>query len=101
MKGKILKTILAVLSCACLGAGVAACSGSNEQVEQTEIEKVYAQYVIHAEAEGGTPLSYEEWLATIKGEKGDKGDKGEDGKSAYQIWLDNGHEGTEEDFLAW
>lgn len=26
---------------------------------------------------------------------------GIDGKSAYQIWLDNGHEGTEEDFLNW
>ena len=137
MKSKILKSILAVLSCVCLGAGVVACGDSNEQVEQTEIEKVYAQYVIHAEAEGETPLSYEEWLATIKGEKGDKGDKGEtgeqgpqgekgetgeqgpqgkkgedgkdgqdgkdgeDGKSAYQIWLDNGNTGTEEDFLAW
>lgn len=35
------------------------------------------------------------------GTKGDKGDKGDDGKSAYQIWLDNGHTGTEQDFLAW
>ncbi|MBE5744537.1 MAG: collagen-like protein [Clostridiales bacterium] len=39
-----------------------------------------------------------------KGDQGDKGDQGEDGldgKSAYEIWLDNGNEGTEEDFLAW
>ena len=49
-----------------------------------------------------------------KGEKGDKGDKGDtgltgqnghdgkdgkDGKSAYQIWLDNSHSGSETDFL--
>ncbi len=27
--------------------------------------------------------------------------KGDTGKSAYQIWLDNGHTGTEEDFLNW
>lgn len=27
------------------------------------------------------------------------GPKGEEGKSAYQIWLDNGHTGTEQDFL--
>ena len=51
------------------------------------------------------------------GDKGDKGDKGDtgapgvpgkpgedgvdgvDGKSAYQIWLDNGNVGTEQDFL--
>ncbi len=41
------------------------------------------------------------------GEKGEKGDQGEngkdgvDGKSAYQIWLDNGHSGTEKEFLEW
>ena len=26
---------------------------------------------------------------------------GVQGKSAYQVWLDNGHEGTEADFLEW
>lgn len=36
---------------------------------------------------------------TNKGEKGDAGKDGLDGKSAYEIWLDNGHIGTEEDFL--
>ena len=30
---------------------------------------------------------------------GPKGNPGADGKSAYQIWLDNGHAGTETDFL--
>ena len=35
------------------------------------------------------------------GENGKDGLNGADGKSAYQIWLDNGHEGTEEDFLNW
>lgn len=28
-----------------------------------------------------------------------KGDKGDDGESAYQIWLDEGNVGTEQDFL--
>lgn len=64
------------------------------------------------------PLTYAEMLLTIaKGDKGDpgpqgptgatgpqgpvgpKGDNGADGKSAYEIWLDKGHTGTEEDFL--
>ena len=27
--------------------------------------------------------------------------KGEQGKSAYQVWLDEGHTGTEEDYLLW
>lgn len=34
-----------------------------------------------------------------KGEQGIQGEKGNDGKSAYQIWLDLGNEGTEEDFV--
>ena len=82
----------------------------------TEIMQVYNQYVEYAKERGETPLSYEEWLASIKGEKGDKGDKGdqgetgpqgpqgdqgEDGLSAYQIWLANGNSGTQADFLNW
>ncbi len=34
------------------------------------------------------------------GLKGPKGDPGIAGKSAYQIWLEQGNEGTEEDYLA-
>ena len=34
-----------------------------------------------------------------QGEPGVPGTNGKDGKSAYQIWLDNGHSGTETDFL--
>ena len=34
------------------------------------------------------------------GVPGPQGEPGEDGASAYQIWLDNGNSGTEEDFLA-
>lgn len=36
-----------------------------------------------------------------KGDKGDKGDRGDDGtpgKSAYELWLDSGNEGSEEDY---
>ena len=100
MKGKkFLTALLATLSCVCLAMGGVACVGSgSQQVEQTEIEKVYAQYVIYAEAQGQEPLSYEEWLASIKGESGKDG---VDGKSAYQIWLDNGNTGTQADFLEW
>ena len=35
----------------------------------------------------------------LKGEKGDKGDNGTNGKSAYQIAVDNGYSGTEEQWL--
>ena len=44
--------------------------------EPTQIEKVYNQYVAYAQENGVTPLSYEQWLATIKGEQGDPGPNG-------------------------
>lgn len=34
-----------------------------------------------------------------QGPKGDQGEKGADGKSAYQIWLDLGNAGSEQDFI--
>ena len=66
--------------------------GSDENEGTSEIRQVYTQYVIHAAAKGEEVLSYEAWLASIKGK---------DGKSAYQIWLENGHTGSQEDFLNW
>ena len=36
-----------------------------------------------------------------KGQDGQNGQNGTNGKSAYEIWKENGHEGTEEDFLNW
>ena len=67
-------------------------NSQSEQVGQTEIEKIYAEYVVYTEAQGEQPMSYELWLATIKGENG---------KSAYEIWLANGYNGTQSDFLDW
>lgn len=34
-----------------------------------------------------------------KGNKGDTGERGADGKSAYQVWLDLGNSGSEQDFI--
>ncbi|MCM1220992.1 MAG: collagen-like protein [Lachnospiraceae bacterium] len=41
----------------------------------------------------------ERGLQGIQGEKGDRGEVGADGKSAYQIWLEQGNSGTENDFF--
>ncbi len=95
MKKRLLNGILlGAAALFCVG-GFAACKGSdgnNGGAEKTQIEKVYESYVAYAEENGDTPLSYEEWLATIKGEKGEKGekgDKGEDGKDGV-----DGKDGT-------
>lgn len=50
-----------------------------------EIKGIYEAY----KANGGT-LSFEEWLATVKGEKGEKGDAGENGKNGSSILTGKG-----------
>ena len=78
-----MKRIVILALAAILMLGLVACGGNESSAssgEATEIEKVYAQYVVYAQAEGQTPLSYEEWLATIKGEKGEQGIQGAQGE---------------------
>ena len=107
MKKKVFNGILLGTAAMLCAGGFAACKvtdGKNDGAEKTQIEEVYECYVAYAEKNGETPLSYEDWLASIKGEKGEKGDKGDtgaDGKSAYEIWLEQGHTGSEQDFLDW
>lgn len=104
MKKKVFNGILLGTAAMLCAGGFAACEvtdGKNDGAEKTQIEEVYECYVAYAEKNGETPLSYEDWLASIKGEKGEKGDTGADGKSAYEIWLEQGNMGSEEDFLNW
>ena len=84
----------------CLVFGITACKQNSNTKDNRDknILAVYDVYVAYAKENGTTPLSYEEWLESIKGKDGTNG---VDGKSAYQIWLDNGHTGKETDFLNW
>ncbi len=58
---------------------LSSCGGAEPSPETSSNEEIYAVYEAY-KANGGE-LSYEDWLASIKGEKGDKGDKGADGYS--------------------
>lgn len=40
----------------------------------------YAMYVAYAREQGDTPLAYEQWLTSIKGERGEKGEQGIQGE---------------------
>ncbi len=101
--------ILGILCCMCFTFGLTACSNDNDSNSNANqanenIVEIYNMYVAYAEENNTTPLSYEDWLISIKGEKGDKGNdgnNGSNGKSAYEIWLENGNTGTETDFLNW
>ena len=75
-------TILALsLVCVLCAIGFAACGGGDKtaNTRNPEIVGVYNTYVAYAEENGTTPLSYDEWLAQIKGENGKDGLYGIDG----------------------
>lgn len=60
-------------------------AGSQARVEQKLVDgKNQFNFYIPAGKQGG---------------KGDPGDKGDPGKSAYQVWLDLGNTGTEQEFI--
>ncbi len=68
-KSNFVKSIvLIVLICVTLCL-ITACSESSEEKGQ-QIYEVYTSYVVYAQNNNETPLSYEEWLKRIKGESG-------------------------------
>ena len=71
MKSKVLLTLA---SAALVLGGLAGCQVTPSDNVDSEIYNVYVMY----QTNGGT-LTYEQWLASIKGEKGDKGDTGAQG----------------------
>ena len=96
---KILVAMLAGLMVGAGAMGMASCelfqpiegnissgqtSGDNSSETKTQFQKVYDMYVVYAEAQGQTPLSYEAWLMSIRGEDGKDGQDGKDGKDGAQ-----------------
>ena len=82
MKKKILTTILSIICVVCFSLFFVACnSNENNTNNDDQILAVYNSYLAYAEENGQTPLSYEEWLASVKGEKGETGTNGVDGVS--------------------
>lgn len=57
--------------------------------------------------DGYTPVKGVDYFDGVDGKDGENGKDGApgrdgvDGKSAYEIWLDTGHSGSEDDFLQW
>lgn len=84
---KLLLVVLSVLCCTFFAFGLTACNNDNSSTtdqQNKDILAVYNMYVAYAEENNTTPLSYEDWLLSIKGEKGDKGDTGEQGIQGIQ-----------------
>ena len=79
MKG--LTTILCLgMACALSSAAFAFAGCKTEKDEELSYtQAVYQKYLAYAEAIGEEPKSYEDWLATIKGEDGAPGEPGAPG----------------------
>ena len=73
------------------------CKSSN-YIYGENIGKYRGELVDNNPTASTTFLDYK-WVK-IEGEAGKDGASGTDGKSAYEIWLENGNTGTEEDYLA-
>ncbi len=82
MKKKLIALVMSVACC--FTAVVAGCKKPEENNNSTQYSE-YSLYLTYAAQQNITPLSYEEWLASIKGEKGDTGAKGENGADGKGI----------------
>ena len=90
--------LLAMLTLSLAGCGDSTPSGggggdSGQQTVEDQIKEIYKLYVAASIASGEQPKSYEEWLATIKGDKGDQGNPGnpgQDGKDGATILYGSG-----------
>lgn len=90
-KGKLLRLLSAFLLTVAIAVGVCACTpsdptggGSGQTELDPSIRSVYGLYVETCAKTGEEPMTYEEWLATIKGEKGETGAQGEKGDKGDQ-----------------
>ena len=80
MKTKLLKILTALLLISLSLFTFTACGNDNDSDNKNQdILSIYNTYVVSAQESGVEPLSYEDWLSSIKGEKGDKGDTGAQG----------------------
>lgn len=87
MKKKIIVAVLSALAISAGVIGITACKKKNNNSADVDpqIYAVYQSYVAAEKSSGNDdPLSYDDWLLSIVGDKGDKGDKGDRGPQGPQ-----------------
>ncbi len=95
MKKKLITILtLCIIAIVC-AIGLVACNGDDNgsaDNRDKQIVSVYNTYVAYAEENGQTPLTYEEWLNSIKGKDGINGLNGKDGLGVKSVVVNNdGH----------
>lgn len=78
---KLFSIVLSIICVTCLILFSVGCSNNDNNLNiDDQILNSYNTYFVYAKENGETPLSYEQWLESIKGEKGDMGAAGQDGQ---------------------
>ena len=74
------KPYLTIISTfAALSCALSACGCAQTERDEDAKTSIYRSYVAYQTENGESALSYEQWLATVKGEKGDRGEQGQKG----------------------
>lgn len=92
MRNKLLVIIFLMIVSAFCAIGFTACEKQSGDADgrNPQIVKIYNAYVAYAEENDITPLSYEAWLLSIKGDKGEDGFTPTVEISADGYWVING-----------
>lgn len=83
MKNKRIFAFACAVILSCISSALVGCTVKSEA--DSALEKIYQSYVASENSAGNSsPLSFEEWLSTFKGEKGDQGLQGIQGEKGDQ-----------------
>lgn len=82
---KILNAFLVFAICMCTAFSFIACGDNTADNRDSRMVAIYGTYVAYAEENDITPLSYEEWLESVKGQNGKDGVDGKDGLSVKSV----------------
>lgn len=82
---KILNAFLVFAICMCTAFSFIACGDNIADNRDSRMVAIYGTYVAYAEENDITPLSYEEWLESVKGQNGKDGVDGKDGLSVKSV----------------
>lgn len=82
---KFLIALLVFTICACSALSFVGCGNDTAENGDAKLMAIYGTYVAYAQENAVEPLSYEEWLDSIKGQNGKDGKDGIDGKDGLSI----------------
>ena len=92
MKKKVLIILTTIFIVCAMSMCFIACSnnnGTSNDDRDTQIVAIYNMYVAQMQKSGESPLSYEDWLASIKGEQGETGPQGPQGVGIEDVYIDD------------